>query len=401
VAILPKTHKDQKMKANKICLIIISIYLLCSCQNNEKKHLINITDFIHNTPNNKSFENKFIVIEFWATWCGPCLDAVPHLNELQEKFKSNNDLVFISMTDEKPEKIQATLDRIDFNTIVVSDQSKKTHKDLEVEKNGVMMIPLTILIDNNGNVKWRGYPEELNEEKINSFLKGEQIKETKKAEESVVELSEKDFLDKITLKMKNKSIDTLFLLEPSNNNNSSLVVNGILKGKFIAQNKSVSEIFSNLLEIPEEQINISSKFRDLKFNLAYKNTTDKDLKLLLKDKLLKRLNLNESIDFKEVEIYELKILEKSKIKNSKKTSDNMGHISESKTHLILSNSNIEGLSNEISDLFKIVVKNKTGLNGNYDLILNKGSFLKLNKDLITNGLMLEKRKQKTEIYNYK
>ncbi len=398
---LPKTYKDQKIKANKISLIIILICLLYSCQNNEKKNLINITDFIHNTPNNKSFENKFIVIEFWATWCGPCLDAVPHLNKLQEKFKSNNDLVFISMTDEKPEKIQATLDRIDFNTIVVSDQSKKTHKDLEVEKNGVMMIPLTILIDNNGNVKWRGYPEELNEEKINSFLKGEQIKEIKKAEESVVELSKKDFLNNIILKMKNKSIDTLFLLEPSNNNNSSLILNGILKGKFIAQNKSVSEIFSNLLEIPKEQINISSKFRDFKFNLAYKNTTDKDLKLILKDKLLKRLNLNESINFKEVEIYELKILEKSKIKNSKKTSDKMGHISESKTHLILSNSNIESLSNEISDLFKIVVKNKTGLNGNYDLILNKGSFSKLNKDLIINGLMLEKSKQKTEIYNYK
>lgn len=388
------------MKVSKIYLIIISIYLMCSCQNNEKKHIINITDFIHNIPNDKSFENKFIVIEFWATWCGPCLDAVPHLNELQEKFKLNNDLVFISMTDEKPEKIQVTLDRIDFKTIVVSDQSKKTHKDLEVEKGGVMMIPLTVLIDNNGNVKWKGHPEELNEEKLNSFLKGEQIKETKKAEQSIIELSEKDFLDKITFKMKNKSIDTLFLLEPSNNENSSLIANGIIKGKFIAQNKSLSEIFSNLLEIPEEQINISTKVSRLKFNLAYKNITDKNLKVKLKDKILKHLNLNESIAFKEYEIYELKILEKSKIKNSKKTSDKMGHISESKTHIILSNSNIDGLSKEISNLFKIIVKDETGLNGNYDLILNKRSIQELNKDLILNGLILEKRKQKTEIYKY-
>lgn len=388
------------MKVSKIYLIIISIYLLCSCQNNEKKHIINITDFIHNIPNNKSFEDKFIVIEFWATWCGPCLDAVPHLNELQEKFKSNNDLVFISMTDENREKIKATLDRIDFKTIVVSDQSKKTHKDLQVEKDGVMMIPLTVLIDNNGNVKWKGHPEELNEEKLNSFLKGEQIKETKKAEQSIIELSEKDFLDKITFKMKNKSIDTLFLLEPSNNENSSLIANGIIKGKFIAQNKSLSEIFSNLLEIPEEQINISTKVSRLKFNLAYKNITDKELKVKLKDKLLKRLNLNERITFKEYEIHELKILEKSKIKNSKKTSYEMGHISESKTHIILSNSNIDVLSKEISGLFKIIVKDETGLNGNYDLILNKRSIQELNKDLILNGLILEKRKQKTEIYKY-
>ena len=200
--------------------------------------------------------------------------------------------------------------------------------------------------------------------------------------------------------MKNKSIDTLFLLEPSNNENSSLIANGIIKGKFIAQNKSLSEIFSNLLEIPEEQINISTKVSKLKFNLAYKNITDKELKVKLKDKLLKRLNLNENIAFKEYEIYELKILEKSKIKNSKKTSDKMGHISESKTHIILSNSNIDGLSKEISVLFKIIVKDETGLNGNYDLILNKRSIQELNKDLILNGLILEKRKQKTEIYKY-
>ena len=162
----------------------------------------------------------------------------------------------------------------------------------------------------------------------------------------------------------------------------------------------MSEIFSNLLEIPEEQINISTKVSKLKFNLAYKNITDKELKVKLKDKLLKRLNLNENIAFKEYEIYELKILEKSKIKNSKKTSDKMGHISESKTHIILSNSNIDGLSKEISVLFKIIVKDETGLNGNYDLILNKRSIQELNKDLILNGLILEKRKQKTEIYKY-
>ena len=78
----------------------------------------------------------------------------------------------------------------------------------------------------------------------------------------------------------------------------------------------------------------------------------------------------------------------------------MGHISESKTHIILSNSNIDGLSKEISVLFKIIVKDETGLNGNYDLILNKRSIQELNKDLILNGLILEKRKQKTEIYKY-
>ena len=50
---------------------------------------INITDKILNYPDNFSFKNKFIVLEFWATWCKPCLEAVPKLNLLEEKINGN------------------------------------------------------------------------------------------------------------------------------------------------------------------------------------------------------------------------------------------------------------------------------------------------------------------------
>ena len=46
-----------------------------------------ITDYIQNVPLDKSVRNKYILLEFWATWCAPCLGAVPHLNELQDKYK--------------------------------------------------------------------------------------------------------------------------------------------------------------------------------------------------------------------------------------------------------------------------------------------------------------------------
>ena len=32
-------------------------------------------------------EGKIVVLNFWATWCGPCIGAIPHNNELAEKFK--------------------------------------------------------------------------------------------------------------------------------------------------------------------------------------------------------------------------------------------------------------------------------------------------------------------------
>lgn len=47
----------------------------------------------------EELRGKAVVIEFWATWCGGCVDNIPHINELAEKFASRP-LQFISITDE-------------------------------------------------------------------------------------------------------------------------------------------------------------------------------------------------------------------------------------------------------------------------------------------------------------
>jgi len=136
---------------------------------------IEFTDYIENTPNNKEFGDKFKVLEFWATWCKPCLEAVPHLNELKSKFNNETNLVFLSITYEAPEKTKKVLDKINFETIVVSDQTKKIHKDLKIENKGMMILPRTVLIDNSNTIIWYGTPSELNSELIYKFLKKEKI----------------------------------------------------------------------------------------------------------------------------------------------------------------------------------------------------------------------------------
>jgi thiol-disulfide isomerase/thioredoxin len=46
----------------------------------------------------KALTGKPIILEMWATWCGSCIAAIPHLNELAKKF--HDSVVFISVTDE-------------------------------------------------------------------------------------------------------------------------------------------------------------------------------------------------------------------------------------------------------------------------------------------------------------
>jgi thiol-disulfide isomerase/thioredoxin len=137
---------------------------------------IKLTDYVLNEPANKNFSNKFKVLEFWATWCKPCLKAVPHLNKLQRKFSDSN-LVFLSVTYEKPEVAQKVFSKIKFETVVVSDQTRTIHQVLRVQYKGTMPLPRTVLIDNQNRIIWYGSPKELSEKKVAQFLKGEKIED--------------------------------------------------------------------------------------------------------------------------------------------------------------------------------------------------------------------------------
>ena len=62
-------------------------------------------------PEVTKFEaGKVYIVEFWATWCPPCVASMPHLSELQEKYEAKGVQV-ISITDEPLEEVSAFLQR--------------------------------------------------------------------------------------------------------------------------------------------------------------------------------------------------------------------------------------------------------------------------------------------------
>jgi len=51
------------------------------------------------------FKGKYIYLDFWATWCGPCIKEYPFFQDLYQKFKGGDNIVFISVsTDQDKEK---------------------------------------------------------------------------------------------------------------------------------------------------------------------------------------------------------------------------------------------------------------------------------------------------------
>jgi cytochrome c biogenesis protein CcmG, thiol:disulfide interchange protein DsbE len=105
---------------------------------------------------------KFVLIDFWATWCGPCRASIPHLNSLQAKFRDK--LVVIGLSDETPDAVRKmTEPQIHYNVGV--DPQARTLKAVEVTA-----IPHAMLIDPKGIVRFEGMPGYLDEQELERLI---------------------------------------------------------------------------------------------------------------------------------------------------------------------------------------------------------------------------------------
>jgi len=374
----------------------------------DKAPVITITDYISNIPKDKTLKNKYILLEFWATWCAPCLGAVPHLNELQAKYKNRKDLLFISMTYESPEKVLKTLQRIEFKTIVVSDQTEKSHTDFGAKQNDIMTLPRTVLIDNKGLVKWIGEPDQMSDSLFDSFLKGDEISaKTDSVPKNIVDKTTADLADERTVDnvmklLRDKQTQYSFsFLESIDNHSSSSRLNPS-KGQYTVINCSFSKILSELLHVPEMQLVIPELINAKKYSVFYKNVNIADEKKCLEDiktNVLKSLNLREKIENRMVEVYLLKVVDKYKLQVSTEK-DSQSHWGENDTHLVFSNIPIATLIKEVGNSWKMNIINETNLIANYDFILRKSAKEDLIKDLESYGLTLEKVDKSVDYYIY-
>lgn len=101
---------------------------------------------------------KVVVVEFWATWCGPCKASIPHLSEVQKKFK-DKDVIVVGVSDEKSEVVQPFVDKMGdkMDYTVALDNGRKTSQGYmkAYNQNG---IPHAFIVDKESRVVWQGHP---------------------------------------------------------------------------------------------------------------------------------------------------------------------------------------------------------------------------------------------------
>jgi thiol-disulfide isomerase/thioredoxin len=100
------------------------------------------------------YRNKIVYVDVWASWCAPCLKAMPELEALREKFRGQPFEVIGVNVDHDPAAARAMLERVGVHYPIAFDRDGAQLRALQfANEEDLARVPLGFLLDGRGNVR--------------------------------------------------------------------------------------------------------------------------------------------------------------------------------------------------------------------------------------------------------
>lgn len=135
----------------------------------DKAPKFEVKEFVKGDAVKELAKGKTHVIEFWATWCGPCRTSIPHLTELQKKYPDVN-FVGVSVFEQEPKNVKPFVtdmgDKMGYRVAVDAVPEGKDADEGAMAKGwmdaaGLSGIPAAFIVNGDGLVAWIGHPMEM------------------------------------------------------------------------------------------------------------------------------------------------------------------------------------------------------------------------------------------------
>jgi thiol-disulfide isomerase/thioredoxin len=128
---------------------------------------LQVRDWLKGKPFQSFDKGRIYVIEFWATWCAPCIASMPHLSSLALNYKDKVTILGIDTKEKKTtslQKVKAFVDslgnRMNYDVAIEDSNFMQTEW---FDASGEQGIPKTFVVDADGRLAWIGHPRELDD----------------------------------------------------------------------------------------------------------------------------------------------------------------------------------------------------------------------------------------------
>lgn len=128
---------------------------------NKPAPLFSLTDLDGHTVSLAALKGKVVVLDFWATWCGPCKKSFPAMQAALNKYQKDTDVTFLFIhtwenSEEPAKEAQAYIRDQKYNFQVLMDlKDPVLKKNAVVDSYGVTGIPAKFVIDKNGKIRYQ------------------------------------------------------------------------------------------------------------------------------------------------------------------------------------------------------------------------------------------------------
>jgi len=296
----------------------------------------------------EALRGKVVVLEFWATWCGPCIVHFPHLNELADRFKGKP-VQFIFITEESREVVERFLKKREIKSWVGLDTDRSVFRALRVAG-----IPQTVIIDTEGRIAALTSPEQVTEQVLRDLLAGKTVALTdlhaaaRKA--SSIEDSKGEPLLEIVIKAKLGG----FAYTMS-------------QGRIVGEGVALQSYIAAAYGVPYERVvgsAVINRLYDVVFSIP--PSQHKLLQPLLQSALEAALGISTRREMRESDAYALRKIAGAEPKIRKSPTEGGGHSSHVSEVIVAVNFGIQGLADSLQSRLGKPVVNETGLDGRYD-----------------------------------